>query len=84
MLICERFNKFLNSGSIMFLLSNINKLIFGVMDDFWFVWEVFELSGKLRKRIDFFGFYGMIVVGVRFFFGISEILMFILVWYYFY
>lgn len=65
------------------LFINFNKFIFVVMDDFWLVWEVFELSGRLRKRIEVIGFYGMIFVGVKLFFGISEILIFILVWYYF-
>lgn len=82
MLNCERPNKFPNSGSTTLLSSNTNKPTFGVTDDFRSVWEAFESSGKLRKRIDSFGFHGTIAVGARLPSGISETLTFVLAWYY--
>ncbi|PFX33506.1 hypothetical protein AWC38_SpisGene1570 [Stylophora pistillata] len=82
MLTCQRPKNFPNSGSTTLLSINTNKPTFAVTDDFRSVWEAFESSGKLRKRIDSSGFHGTIAVKARLPSGISETLTFILAWYY--
>jgi len=82
MLTCKRPGKFPNSGSTSVMSINTNKPTFAVTDDFRSVWEAFESSGRLRKRIEATGFHGTISVGAKLPPGISETLTFILAWYY--
>ncbi|XP_078367102.1 uncharacterized protein LOC144651095 isoform X2 [Oculina patagonica] len=82
MLTCKRPGNFPNSGSTTLMSINTNKPTFAVTDDFRSVWEAFESSGRLRKRIEATGFHGTISVGARLPSGISETLTFILSWYY--
>lgn len=82
MLTCKRPGNFPNSGSTSLMSINTNKPTFAVTDDFRSVWEAFESSGRLRKRIEATGFHGTISVGAKLPSGISETLTFILAWHY--
>lgn len=82
MLTCKRPGNFPNSGSTSLLSINSNKPTFAVTDDFRSVWEAFESSGRLRKRIEATGFHGTISVGAKLPSGIRETLTFILAWHY--
>ena len=61
---------------------NSNKPSFSVTDDFRSVWDAFEATGRLRKRVENTGFHGTIAVSARLPAGIAETLTFILAWYY--
>ena len=61
---------------------NSNKPSFAVTDDFRSVWDAFESSGRLKKRVQDSGFHGTISVSARLPAGISETLTLILAWYY--
>ena len=81
-LTCKRPGNFPNSGSTTMMSINTNKPSFAVSDDFRSVWDAFEATGRLRKRIEDAGFHGTIAVGAKLPAGMSETLTFILAWYY--